>query len=458
MGLFVFRFFKTFFLIFIFLGVILSACAMQNEDKNCLILHKIYTFFLKFFNEDMPDKENCEEKKFFEELRDLEIEQKIITTRAKANNEILNILETVLSNNNDKIEENSWEKVKKYLNQGANPNIEIGLNKESLLLLAVKNDVYDMVKFLICAKADVNQEDANGCSPLECAINNNATTDIAKLLINHGANINKMSFCWAVSPLEWAIDNQDNHMIRLLIDCNVNVNQVNSAGYTPLDQAIANVSFLNENKSSDIIKELCSAKASLIDRDGNTAFHLASLSRCPKKVFDILLIYGYPNFESKVINDKEYEKLKGKVILAFRIFTKNNLSREIRAIILSKILSENDLIHYKIRSELSYNSLCNRLSKRDERYNIVIQVNRHIRWLGEILQQKNDQGKNALQLLPEGNKHNQIYIKEVSQLLDINELYKNYNHFNEEFPTILDLEIGKKNLVCKIYNKSLSEN
>lgn len=122
---------------------------------------------------------------------------------------------------------------------------------------------------------------------------------------------------------------------------------------------------------------------------------------------------------------------------------------------MSEILLEDDFVHNKVRSELSYKSLRNRLPKNDKQYNVILQVKNHVMELEKILQQKNNNEQTALQLLYEKNQYYD-YINKVSKLLDVSELYKNYNDFNENFSNILlNSESEKENLIGKIYNKYL---
>ncbi|KHJ78174.1 ankyrin repeat protein, partial [Oesophagostomum dentatum] len=62
------------------------------------------------------------------------------------------------------------------------------VDKESLLHIAVKKDNFDISKFLLENKANVNVEDKNAATPLEVAVRQNNVT-MVNLLLEHGASV-----------------------------------------------------------------------------------------------------------------------------------------------------------------------------------------------------------------------------------------------------------------------------
>jgi ankyrin repeat protein len=80
----------------------------------------------------------------------------------------------------------------------------------SALLYAARDGHLDSVKIFVDAKADVNQTEANGITPLLISITN-AHFDVARYLLDHGAPVNTADW-WGRTPL-WAtveVRNLDN--------------------------------------------------------------------------------------------------------------------------------------------------------------------------------------------------------------------------------------------------------
>jgi hypothetical protein len=90
---------------------------------------------------------------------------------------------------------------RKLLDYGANPDLGVTERRSSYttndepmqvtatpLLKAIDSDCIELVKMLLCAKADVNQADQDGYSPLVLAVEK-GTTDVITLLLQNGADI-----------------------------------------------------------------------------------------------------------------------------------------------------------------------------------------------------------------------------------------------------------------------------
>ena len=84
---------------------------------------------------------------------------------------------------------------------GASPDISVIFDGEpqikenekiSILMFAIKNNDLNLVKLILNFNPEINKEDAYGRTPIIYAVifNNNDSTEIIKLLIQHNANIN----------------------------------------------------------------------------------------------------------------------------------------------------------------------------------------------------------------------------------------------------------------------------
>lgn len=120
-------------------------------------------------------------------------------------------------------------KIRKYLNDGANPNYKF-IKGSTPLINAVKKEKKDLIDLLLKHKADVNLCDNDGRVPLSYA----HTVEIAQDLINAGADIN-------------AIDREGNSLLmfgyrenipQLLLKKGIDVNAKNNEGSTALHIAV----------------------------------------------------------------------------------------------------------------------------------------------------------------------------------------------------------------------------
>jgi len=114
--------------------------------------------------------------------------------------------------------------------------------KSIALLNAATKGNYEFVKFLVNNKgADINAKNDKGETPLICALKN-GYFDIAKFLIEKGANVNAKENIWGVTPLMYAAathlyNSNCLNVIKLLIQKGANINAVNNQGQTALDYA-----------------------------------------------------------------------------------------------------------------------------------------------------------------------------------------------------------------------------
>ena len=127
------------------------------------------------------------------------------------------------------------------------------------VLIAVDTEI---VKLLINAGADVNKED-DGYTALHFATDM-GHTEIVKLLINAGADVNiKDGPAYGRTPLHYATYKGYTEIVQLLIDAGVNVNIKDGHGRTPLHMA-------SNMEHKEIVKLLIEAGADpyIPDQDG----------------------------------------------------------------------------------------------------------------------------------------------------------------------------------------------
>ena len=117
--------------------------------------------------------------------------------------------------------------------------IEKGVNApykefDSLLCGAVENNLFKMTQFLLKAGANVNavNNSFNCITPLSFAVRENSI-EIAKLLLDHGADVNIQDSVGETS-LHYAAENSFVEMTQLLLKAGANLNIQNNQGRTPL--------------------------------------------------------------------------------------------------------------------------------------------------------------------------------------------------------------------------------
>ena len=110
--------------------------------------------------------------------------------------------------------------IKKLLSQGA--NIHTRDDDGGVLLNAIQNNSYNVVKYLVEQGADVNDVDDCGNTPLHVAVDDNKFVWV-KYLVEHGADINVMDES-GYTPLYSAINNDNFNMVKYLVDQGANIN------------------------------------------------------------------------------------------------------------------------------------------------------------------------------------------------------------------------------------------
>ena len=111
-------------------------------------------------------------------------------------------------------------------------------NLHKPLMQAMQYDRTEIVKLLINAGADINIHDDQKRFPLHFAAIN-ASKELTTLLIDKGADIDQRDGANGYSPLQWAIHYNRQQMIELLIEKGANPEVKNNAGQNALQFARA---------------------------------------------------------------------------------------------------------------------------------------------------------------------------------------------------------------------------
>ncbi|XP_057320544.1 putative ankyrin repeat protein RF_0381 [Microplitis mediator] len=196
------------------------------------------------------------------------------------------------------IRENNYEITKYLIERGANINtpnnygtplniaISVG-NKEIVQLLienkanvkscldsplvaAIENDNFEILELLINTnEAEINPSYSRGYSPLHTAIIRN-NYNMTEYLINNGARVNGSDIYYysIESPLHTAVRCQYKEIVKLLIKNEANVNSISPSRMTPLSLA-------SENNDFEIFEILLDAGALINPSSGFPPLHTA---------------------------------------------------------------------------------------------------------------------------------------------------------------------------------------
>ncbi len=170
----------------------------------------------------------------------------------------------------DKLSDLDWLEIKKLILSGADINIQSDKYGNTALIRAVIEGHTDIVKLLITAGADVNIQDKYDNTALIWAVIKDHT-DIVKLLIAAGTNINaKNNNGNTALILVPAAKNGHQNIVGLLIAAGADVNIQNKYGDTVLMWAV-------RKGHKEIVKLLISAGTdiNIQNKDGDTALSIA---------------------------------------------------------------------------------------------------------------------------------------------------------------------------------------
>ena len=127
-------------------------------------------------------------------------------------------------------------RVRRLLDEGRVSVHETTEEGESLLSLACSAGYYELAQVLLAMRANVEDRGMKGdCTPLMEAASA-GHTDIVRLLIAHGADVNAQSSS-GNTPLMYACAGGHEEVVRVLLEAGAHVEDHNENGHTPLMEA-----------------------------------------------------------------------------------------------------------------------------------------------------------------------------------------------------------------------------
>ncbi|HOT74206.1 MAG TPA: ankyrin repeat domain-containing protein, partial [Candidatus Wallbacteria bacterium] len=131
-----------------------------------------------------------------------------------------------------------FDVVKLLVENGANINELNYYDSSSILLTALNENKTEIARYLIEKGADLNFADSDSYKILHTAVNKNYV-DIVRLLLKHGYDVNKRDRHYETALFD-AIDKNLNECFAVLIENSAEINICNHDGETPLHLAVKN--------------------------------------------------------------------------------------------------------------------------------------------------------------------------------------------------------------------------
>lgn len=110
----------------------------------------------------------------------------------------------------------------------------IDSNTSSMLILACYRGNNDVAKFIIEKKANLNYVSLNGTALMACVVK--GSLELGELLLKNGANPN-LTDANGITALMYAVQFQNEKMIKLLLDYKADKNSVDKQGKTAFEYA-----------------------------------------------------------------------------------------------------------------------------------------------------------------------------------------------------------------------------
>lgn len=180
---------------------------------------------------------------------------------------------------------------KQLLTFGMNPNVVAGPEQVTPLIMATETNRPNMIKLLTDHKADVNKPLAtNGYCALHKASSYNHA-DAARVLIDKGADINKLSSL-GYAPLHMAASAGSEEVADILLESKCSVDIPDKVGITPLMRAI-------HDKQHNIANRLidCGADINISSVDGLHALHFAAQVGAENMMEKLISLGASPNVQ-----------------------------------------------------------------------------------------------------------------------------------------------------------------
>ena len=157
------------------------------------------------------------------------------TTQSKEEQSMTNVPGSLIQS----VSENDIAKVTEILKSTPNLIDEVNGNGETPLLIAVHNNQIDIAKLLIDAGADVNKQDAKKDSAYLYA-GAEGRTEILSYILSHSQPNQQITNRFGGNALIPAAEKGHLENVKLLLaDKNVDINHQNNYGYTALIEAVA---------------------------------------------------------------------------------------------------------------------------------------------------------------------------------------------------------------------------
>ena len=162
------------------------------------------------------------------------------------------------------------------LSKGANINSETSRlysNKQTPLHIASENNHIRVVELLIKMRADINNKNVSGNTPLHIASSNRKYYELLNLLLENGADVNIKNE-EGNTPLHIASEMLNVALVNLLLENGAEIDNKNFSGNTPIDLAV-------QNNNYDVIEFLESKGA-----------HRTNINTQEKTVQELIKKYG----------------------------------------------------------------------------------------------------------------------------------------------------------------------
>ncbi|ORX57198.1 ankyrin [Piromyces finnis] len=222
----------------------------------------------------------------------------------------------------------------------------ITIMKTQLSLYTI-NDKIIIIKQLIGKGANINAVDTTGnYTPLVLAVQNRSL-ELVKLLIENGANVNFVSKNSSMSILMLAINIGEIEIVKYLLKCNANVNYINSAGKSPLKNAL---------KQENHLIFLTLAKTNIKSIKGNLLIPI--IRKGNLKVLKELINYGLDidtivengnTLLAQAIIDRQVSIVDYLVDNGANVFSVNSHGNTIMDLCRNSIMNSNNNVYIKIQ-------------------------------------------------------------------------------------------------------------
>lgn len=195
------------------------------------------------------------------------------------------------------------EIIKLFLENGADPNLFDNRGEMNALALAIILNEISVIKLLLSYGAKINDPCCRSLTPLQLSVNK--STDVAKLLLQNGANIHQVmqndndTIVLAKPPLIHAVETNNLYLASILLEHGEDINQC----YGECSNSPIHLSVMNG--SEDMVKLLIQFGANLNKRNGrgSTPLGLAlHQSDVGKNICEALLAAGCSWRKGSIIN------------------------------------------------------------------------------------------------------------------------------------------------------------